>query len=161
MGKGNFMKKPIIHRKRYIPDEVVDITGDELVYRDEDLLITRWKPIRERSDISGGISYTFLKEGYKISKFIGPSGEFIYWYCDIINVVYDKEQDKYVLVDLILDVKISPEGAIEILDADELADALDKGIITKEEACKSLRILDKILKKAYEGQFPPEICMRE
>ncbi len=155
------MKKPIIHRKRYIPDEVVDITGDELVYRDEDLLITRWKPIRERSDISGGISYTFLKEGYKISKFIGPSGEFIYWYCDIINVVYDKEQDKYVLVDLILDVKISPEGAIEILDADELADALDKGIITKEEACKSLRILDKILKKAYEGQFPPEICMRE
>ena len=92
MGKGNFMKKPIIHRKRYIPDEVVDITGDELVYRDEDLLITRWKPIRERSDISGGISYTFLKEGYKISKFIGPSGEFIYWYCDIINVVYDKSR---------------------------------------------------------------------
>jgi len=63
------MKKPIILRKRYIPDEVIDISGDELVFRSEDLLITKWNPIRKRPDISGGISFTFLKEGYKASKF--------------------------------------------------------------------------------------------
>jgi len=40
------MKKPIILRKRYIPDEVIDISGDELVFRSEDLLITKWNPIR-------------------------------------------------------------------------------------------------------------------
>ncbi|MFZ5989451.1 MAG: DUF402 domain-containing protein [Bacillota bacterium] len=154
------MKKPIVYRKRYIPCEVIDITGDELLFRSDDFLVTRWKPIRERQDISGGVSYTFLKEGYKISKFLGPSGEFKYWYCDIINVEYDKEQDKYTLVDLILDVRIMPDESVEVLDADELSEALEKGIVTKEEACRSLVILDKILKMAYEGKFPPEVCFK-
>lgn len=152
------MKKPIVLRKRYIPSETVDITGDELVLRDDSVLVTRWKPIRERQDISGGVSFTFLKEGYKISKFLGPSGEFKYWYCDIISVLYDEQEDKYTLVDLLLDVKILPDGTVEVLDADELAEALEKNIVTKEEACMSLNILDKILKMAYAGKFPPEVC---
>jgi len=45
MLKETAMKKPIILRKRYIPDEVIDISGDELVFRSEDLLITKWNPI--------------------------------------------------------------------------------------------------------------------
>lgn len=155
------MKKPIILRKRYIPDEVIDISGDELVFRSEDLLITKWNPIRKRPDISGGISFTFLKEGYKASKFFGPSGEFKYWYCDIIKVLYDEDEDKYTLVDLLLDVKIMPDGRVEVLDADELAEALKNNIISKEEACMCLSILDKILKMVYSGKFPPEICLKD
>ncbi|MDQ2086663.1 DUF402 domain-containing protein [Herbivorax sp. ANBcel31] len=154
------MKKPKMYRKRYIPDEIVDITGDELVFRNEELLITKWKPIRKRDDISGGISYTFLKEGYKISKFFGPSGEFIYWYCDIIDVKYDSENDAYTFVDLLLDVKILPKGSVQVLDADELSLAIKEDIITKREMCMSLSILDKILKMAYLGEFPPEICLK-
>jgi len=159
--KETVMKNPIILRKRYIPSEVIDISGDELILRNEELLVTKWKPIRERADISGGISFTFLKEGYKASKFFGPSGEFKYWYCDIINVLYDEEQDKYTLVDLLLDVKIMPDGRVEVLDADELAEALKNNIISMEEACMSLGILDKILKMAYSGKFPPEICLKD
>lgn len=153
------MKKPTVFRKRYIPSEIVDISGDELVFRSEDLLVTRWKPIKSRSDISGGMSYTFLKEGYKVSKFLGPEGEFKYWYCDIINVDYDEEADKYVLTDLLLDVKIMPDGSVIVLDVDEVAEAMEKGIISKEEACTSLRILAKILDMAYSGNFPPPICL--
>ncbi|NMB33405.1 MAG: DUF402 domain-containing protein [Clostridium sp.] len=152
------MKKPTVLRKRYIPSEEIDITGDTLVFRDKDLLITKWKPIRKRTDISRGVSFTFLKEGYKISKFFGAFGEFIYWYCDIINVLYDEVQDKYTLTDLLLDVKVLPDERIEVLDADELSYALKNGIITTEEACESLYILDKILKMAYGGQFPPRVC---
>lgn len=153
------MKKPTVFRKRYIPSEIVDISGDELAFRSEDLLVTRWKPIKNRSDISGGMSYTFLKEGYKVSKFLGPEGEFKYWYCDIINVDYDEETDKYVLTDLLLDVKIMPDGSVLVLDVDEVAEAMEKGIISKEEACTSLRILAKILDMAYSGNFPPPICL--
>jgi len=153
------MKKPTVFRKRYIPSEIVDISGDELVFRSEDLLVTRWKPIKNRSDISGGMSYTFLKEGYKVSKFLGPEGEFKYWYCDIINVDYDEETDKYVLTDLLLDVKIMPDGSVLVLDVDEVAEAMEKGIISKEEACTSLRILAKILEMAYSGNFPPPVCL--
>jgi protein associated with RNAse G/E len=155
------VKKPIVLRKRYVPSETIDITGDELVLRNEDLLVTKWKPIKKRPDISGGMSFTFLKEGYKVSKFFGPSGEFKYWYCDIINVLYDEFNDKYTLVDLLLDVKMTPEGHVEVLDMDELAEALEKDIISKEEAVTSLRTLDRILRKVYAGKFPPELCLKE
>ena len=53
------MKKPIILRKRYVPSEIIDITGDELLLRNENLLVTKWKPIKKRQDISGGMSFTF------------------------------------------------------------------------------------------------------
>ncbi|OPZ93411.1 MAG: hypothetical protein BWY74_01139 [Firmicutes bacterium ADurb.Bin419] len=155
------MKKPTVLRKRYIPFETVDISGDELISRSDDLLITRWKPIKSRPDISGGMSYTFFKEGYKVSKFLGPSGEFKYWYCDIIDVDYDEEQDKYTLTDLLLDVKIMPDSSVIVMDADEVADALEKGIITTEEACRSFRILGKVLEMAYAGKFPPLICLEK
>lgn len=154
------MKKPIILRKRYIPSEIIDISGDELLLRDDNLLVTRWKPIKERQDISGGMSFTFLKEGYKVSKFFGASGEFKYWYCDIINVLYEELQDRYTLVDLLVDVKIMPDGQVEVLDLDELAEALEKNIITKEETVKSLYTLNKILKMVYEGKFPPDLCQK-
>ncbi|AEV67386.1 DUF402 domain-containing protein [Acetivibrio clariflavus] len=153
------MKKPTILRKRYIPFETVDISGDELISRSDDLIVTRWKPIKSRSDISGGISYTFLKEGYKVSKFLGPSGEFKYWYCDLINVDYDEKLDKYVLTDLLVDVKIMPDGSVMVLDVDEVAEAMEKGLITKEEACTALRTLAKVLEMAYNGNFPPSVCL--
>lgn len=154
------MKKPIIYRKRYIPNEIVDITEDELIFRNEEILITKWKPIKKRDDISKGISYTFLKKGYKVSRFYGPLGEFIYWYCDIIDVKHDKKEDKYTLIDLLLDVKINPDGSVEVLDAGELSVAIRDDIITKEETRMALSILDKILKMAYLGRFPPEICLK-
>jgi uncharacterized protein len=153
--------KPTILRKRYIPNEIIDITGDELLYRDQELLVTRWKAIRPRPDISGGVSYSFLKEGYKISRFYDNGGNFIYWYCDIIDVEYDNNTDTYKLLDLLLDVKLLEDGTLMVLDADELAEALEKGLVTKEQACRALRIMNKILKMIYKKSFPPEICRKE
>lgn len=155
------MKKPIMLRTRYIPFETVDISSDELLYRDEEILITRWKAIKPRTDISGGISYTFLKEGIKISRFYDASKKFAYWYCDIIDVEYDSTSDKYTLIDLLLDVKLMSDGTMKVLDADELAIALEQGLITQEQACRSLKKMDKILQMVYKSNFPPQICLEE
>jgi predicted RNA-binding protein associated with RNAse of E/G family len=155
------MKKPSVFRKRFIPSETVDISGDELVFRDDDLVITKWKVIRPRVDIDRGISFAFLKEGYKISKFYDPQGKFVYWYCDIIDVEYDEKSDTYTLIDLLVDVKIMPDGSVRVLDIDEIADALEGNIITKELAIEAMRKLDRLLKIIYEGNFPPEVCRRE
>lgn len=152
------MRKPIIFRKRFIPLETVDISSDELLYRDSELLITAWKPIRERSDFAGGISFTFLKEGYKISRFLDGTGRFLYWYCDIVDVEYDQILDRYLINDLLLDMKLMSDGKLVILDSDELAEALESGLITAEQAGMALRRLDKLLKMVYSGNFPPEIC---
>jgi uncharacterized protein len=154
------MEKPIMLRRRYIPYETVDISGDELLFRSNDILITKWNTIRPRSDFSAGISFIFLKEGFKISRFYDSTGKFLYWYCDIIDTEYIEENDTYLMKDLLLDIKITPEGYAKVLDADELADALEKGVITQEQACRSLKRLDLLLNMIYKGEFPPEICMK-
>jgi uncharacterized protein len=154
------MIKPVLLRKRYIPYEIVDISGDELLFRSDDLLVTKWKAIKPRADFEGGISYTFLNKGFKLSKFYDAEGEFLYWYCDIIDVLYDLEKDTYTFDDMLLDIKLMPDGKIKVLDADELADALETGLISDKQACRALRTLDNILKMIYEGTFPPEECRK-
>ena len=152
------MKKPTILRKRFIPDETVDISKDELLFRSEKLLVTSWKAIKPRADLSGGISFAFLEEGIKISRFYDNDGKFIYWYCDIIDVEYDSELDRYCLVDLLVDVKIMPTGQVIVLDIEELADALEEGIISQEQLCRALRKINKLLEMINSGNFPPEEC---
>ena len=88
-----------IYRKRFIPDEIVDISSDEVIKRTEDLIVTKWLPIKPREDIGSGVSYTFFKDGYKISEIYNKNGDFIYWYCDIIDYTYEKEQDEYIFID--------------------------------------------------------------
>ncbi|NLV36376.1 MAG: DUF402 domain-containing protein [Clostridiaceae bacterium] len=152
------MRKPAIFRRRYIPYEIVNISDDELLYRSEELIITKWSPIKSRSDISGGISFAFLDRGYKLGRFYDNDGRFLYWYCDIIEVEYDCKSDTYTLNDLLLDIKIFPDGRVILLDADELAQALERDLITREQACMSLETLDGLLKQIYSGEFPPPEC---
>jgi len=152
------MKKPVILRRRYIPFEIVDISSDELLFRSNDMLITRWTAIKPRSDFYGGVSFTFLNKGFKLGRFYDEEGKFLYWYCDIIEVLYDEPTDTYTLNDLLLDIKIFPDGKVVLLDSDELAAAIEEGLITDRQACMSLRTLDDLLKMIYNGSFPPEEC---
>lgn len=151
-------KKPIILRQRFIPFETVDITSDELLYRDDKLLITRWKAIRPRNDFTGGVSYTFLEEGFKVGRFYSSEGDLVFWYCDIIEVDYDEKLDQYTLIDLLVDIKVMPDGRVRLLDADELATAAEQGLVTMNQVCSALRRMDHLLSIIYSGNFPPEVC---
>lgn len=152
------MKKPVVLRRRYIPSEIVDISEDELIFRSETLLVTKWISIKPRPDFHGGISFTFLDKGYKLGRFYDGYGRFLYWYCDIIEVNYSEAEDTYTINDLLLDIKIKPDGEIRLLDADELAEAIANGLITTEQVCKALRTLDGLLKLIYSKNFPPAEC---
>ena len=152
------MMKPTVLRRRYIPYEIVDISDDELLFRDNELLVTKWNSIKPRPDFHGGISFTFLNRGYKLGRFYDKDKNFLYWYCDILDVQYDRISDTYTLNDLLVDIKIYPDGRVEVLDADELAQALEEGLVSREQACASLRILDELLKMIYSGRFPPAQC---
>ena len=50
-----------IYRKRYIPNEIIDISGDKVEFVNEDLLITNWLSIHPRNDVAFGMSYAYLK----------------------------------------------------------------------------------------------------
>lgn len=155
------MKKPKMYRQRYIPYEIVDISSDELLYRDDNLLVTRWEPINPRIDFHKGISYVFLDRGVKISKLFNENDEFLKYYCDIIEVEYRPQNDEYIFKDLLVDVTIKPDGRIRVLDLDELAEAFKKELITKEQLTDSLKKTDEFLKMIYKNEFPPSELLKE
>ena len=153
------MKKPTVLRRRYIPFEIVDISEDELLFRSDELLVTKWTSIKPRPDFQGGISFTFLNRGYKLGRFYDRDKNFLYWYCDILDAQYDQASDTYTLNDLLVDIKIYPDGKVQVLDADELGQALEEGLINNDQAVASLKILDGLLKMIYAGNFPPAECI--
>lgn len=142
-----------IFRKRYVPNEIVDISGDEILYRDEDKLITKWEPIKPRDDISHGSSCVYFKYGWKISKFFDKDGNLKFWYCDIIDYRYNAEDDEYLIIDLLLDVIVYEDGHYEILDEDELEKALEDGIIIEAVEKEAKQKLTNLLKVITAGKF--------
>lgn len=142
-----------IYRKRYIPNEIVDISGDEVIYRDEEKLITSWTPIKPRGDIGKGMSCVYFNEGWKVSKFYNLDGSFKFWYCDIIDYEYDKSEDTYIIKDLLVDVIVHEDGTYEILDEEELDQALQEGLIAEEIKAEAIFKLNKLLEKIKSQKF--------
>ena len=147
-----------MYRKRFIPNEIIDISDDEVLERNSNIIVTRWKPIKPREDIGGGISYTFLRRGYKISKIFDNDGKFIYWYCDVLEYTYDKEKDEYVFTDLLADIKVYPDGKMEVLDFTELTEAFRNKVITGAQLLEAIKSINMLVEMIQNESFPPEIC---
>ena len=142
-----------IYRKRIVPEECVLLKGDTILYRDSDIIVTKWNALKPKKDLHHGFSCYFLKDGFKISKFYYEDGSLLYWYCDIISHTYNPETDTYVFTDLLADVIIYPDGRTRVVDLDELADALESGAITNAQAEDALRKLNKLLAIIYRNEF--------
>ncbi len=153
----NFMEKKLkILRRKIIPDQLIDLTErDNIIYIDENVIVSEWKTISYHKDFSHGRSYTFLNDGYKIGKFYDTDNHDVCLYCHIISCDVNAEQ--IIVTDLLLDVKILPDGKVFIYDHKELAEAIRKKIITNEMVCYALEKLDNLLEIIYSGNFPPAI----
>lgn len=147
------MEKPLLYRKRYIPLEIKSLNDDKILLVTDDVIVTKWNTFKPKKDFSKGVSYTFLNEGYKISKFMKDNGETVYYYCDIINSEYQKEKNTWIFTDLLVDVKIYPSGFVEVVDVGEVAEALDSGLINEETVKELLVKLDKLLEIVYSGKW--------
>lgn len=147
------MNVPKIYRKRIIPDECILLENDTLLYRDSEVLITKWNTIRPKKTLHHGYSCYFLDRGFKVSKFYDHEGKLISWYCDIIDQRYDPETDTYVITDLLIDIIVYPDGSVRVVDLDELADACRDHLITPEQMQLALRRTDKLLNLIYKNSF--------
>ena len=70
----------------------------------------------------------------------------IEWYFDIAKSLGIKNGIPYE-DDMYLDLVIKPDGTVELLDEDELKDALDKDIITKEDYDEAYLTVNKLIDK--------------
>lgn len=134
-----------LYRKRIIPEECFLLKDDEIIEMDSDKIITRWKTLRPKKEFDHGTSCYFLKEGIKVSKFYKENGELVYWYCDIVQYDFSDDGKKLTVTDLLADVVIYPSGRIKVMDLDELADALEKKLITNEQMASCLKQLNNLL----------------
>lgn len=142
-----------LYRRRYIPLEFKWLKDDEILRFDDELMITRWKTIKPRTDFSGGVSAFFLKDGWKVSKILDSEGNLLYWYCDIVDFVRNDEENSLVYEDLLFDVIVYPNGRSKILDCDEAALAYEQGLITKEQLLWGMRSLHELLEVIYHSRF--------
>lgn len=144
---------PKLFRKRFIPEETIELKDDIILYADESIMITRWKAIHPKPKLSHGLSCYLLKEGIKISKFKNAENELYKWYCDIIETAYDSEKDTFLFTDLLADVVLLPDGSLRVLDLDELADASGKELISKKQLLTALRNTQKLLDWIKNNEF--------
>ncbi len=142
-----------LYRRRFIPDEKILLKDDVIVSLNDDRLVTKWSVLTKRHDFTHGSSCCFLKNGWKISKFLDDNNKLVYWYCDIIEPEYNSEENSYTINDLLIDVIIYPDGRVEVVDVDEAALALRDNIMPKELVIKSLERLNALLQVIYSGRF--------
>lgn len=140
-----------IYRKRLLPEELIKL-NDTIITQNENVIVTKWEVIRPRPDFDHGCSCYFLKEGFKVSKFIRSDGSLKCWYCDIITYEQNKAGD-YIFIDLLADVILTEGEPVQVVDLDELADAFEQNLITKEQMNQALRQLNALLTLIYEGRF--------
>ncbi|MBR4014977.1 MAG: DUF402 domain-containing protein [Anaerotignum sp.] len=155
------MKLPKLYRKRYIPNETIHLKDDVILFWDDEKLVTKWQVLRPKAQFSHGVSCYYLKQGYKISKFLREKDELVYYYCDIIDTEYMAEENAFIFTDLLADVIVYEDGFVKVVDLAEIADALEERIIGEEQVKPALRRLDALLGIIYEGRFSELLCFPE
>ena len=147
------MIKPLLFRKRLIPEECIELKDDVIIYMDDNIIVTKWRALKPKKDLHHGLSCYFLKEGYKISKFYTEHHTLIYWYCDIIDYSYSESDNTYIFTDLLADVIVYPDGFVKVVDLDEFTEALDSGRLSVETLKVALLRLSALLDIIYADKF--------
>lgn len=142
-----------LYRKRIIPQECKFLKDDKIVRMDDEMIITTWDTLNPKMEFSHGCSIYYLKQGIKVSKFYRHDNSLLYWYCDIVDYAFDEAENSLTVTDLLADVIIFPDGHMKVVDIDEMADALDTGLITPEVLSKALRRLSDLLTVIYRDKF--------
>lgn len=147
------MDYPKLYRKRLIPNECIPLKDDFILQYNDDIIFTSWNTLKPRTDFDHGYSCYFQKENIKISKFLCSDGSLCKWYCDIVDFESDSEENALIVIDLLADVIIEPDGSVKVLDLDELTQAYQEHLISIDQLLLSLNAVDRLLKRIYNKQF--------
>ncbi len=147
-----------------LPDRI-NYFEQQLLYEDENVIVTSQRitpssPIIINGETVLGDNYTavwFVFTGlwYDIGKIYNLNSEWTGYYCDIIKPV-NRQEGKFEIVDLFLDVWVSPDNSFEIQDEDEFETAVRNGDISHELAEQARKALSELILTIETGQFPPE-----
>lgn len=98
-------------------------------------------------------------ENYAITIMYDTKNTLVQWYFDISKNIGVENGIPYE-DDLYLDLVIGPNGESSVLDEDELKEALDNNVITKEDYNFAYEVLNK-LQREYVGNFDHLVALTE
>lgn len=142
-----------LYRRRLIPSELTLLKDDVIVRQDEEVIITTWNTLNPKTEFTHGCSCYFLKDGLKVSKMYRSDNTLLRWYIDIVEFSINETDKSLTTTDLLADVVVYPDGRMKVVDLDELAEALEKNLITKEQMVSCLRSLNQLLTLIYRDKF--------
>jgi hypothetical protein len=97
----------------------------------------------------------FYNEYFSIMELLAESGELLGFYCDICTPL-EKAGDGYSLIDLCLDLLVTPDGQARELDWDEFDEAIESGWIPLELIEVATDTLHRLEDELSLGVFPQE-----
>lgn len=142
-----------LYRRRYIPDELIYLKNDKVLSVDDERIVTRWNVLTPRHDFTHGVSCYFIKEGFKVSKFLDKDENILYWYCDIIETEINDDATSYTFNDLLIDVIVKEDGFVKVVDLEEVGKALKEKIMSEELIIKAMERVSNLLNIIYGGDF--------
>lgn len=102
--------------------------------------------------------FLFKGEPFDLGRFYRPDGSWTGIYVDILEPVSWRGADPTTLeplVDLFLDIWITPEKAFQVLDEDEFTAACAAGSLTAAQDRSACATLARLLTEIRSGTFPP------
>lgn len=107
--------------------------------------------------------FTFPGARHDIGRFHTPSGDLTGFYANILTPVQMRWSategvETWETTDLFLDVFLTPEGAVHLLDRDELLEAVRRGWIDRVTADTAEEEARRLLESAEAGEWPPSVA---
>jgi hypothetical protein len=118
-----------------------------------------WLPYADRRLLIADAGYCWLQyyprdAHYTLTATFDERDRFVYWYIDIVKAHGLGEDGVPWYDDLYLDIIILSDGAIHVLDADELDEALAERKITREEWQLAWDETNRLLAMLKNGPLP-------
>lgn len=102
--------------------------------------------------------FLFNGEPYDIGRFHRPDGTWTGIYVDVLEPVRWRNADPNTLeplVDLFLDIWLTPKRECRILDEDEFTAAQVTGTLTPAQAVSARETAERVMAGIESGSFPP------
>jgi predicted RNA-binding protein associated with RNAse of E/G family len=153
-----------IHYHR--PPSRTDLFEQRLVHRNQERIVTfmAQTPISRTVLVAGEVIlepgspviwFTYPGRMHDIGIFHDAAGRFTGYYANILTPVVFHSSLEWETTDLFLDVWLSAAGRAELLDADELQNAEEKGWVDRATAASARAEADGLLAAIGRGRFPP------
>lgn len=97
------------------------------------------------------LTYLPMSENWALVSFFNPKHELLRWYFDISKRNFIDEKGIPCREDIFLDLIILPDGRTITKDADELQEALDKGVISVDDYNHAYKVHNQILNSRWNN----------